>query len=131
MKNSIATLNTLAKRYGNACNLFLRIHSAACSYQAMKLNQDCSTGKPRKPDPDQPTLPPAANTSFGHKGAQKALLRSIVAKAILNLFEYSLSAWQHLLIKYASKCGVMGLASGQRTFDVAFIYTEIAVLLVL
>ena len=33
-----------ARQYGNACNSFLR--SAACSYQAVVLHQDCTTGEP-------------------------------------------------------------------------------------
>ena len=37
------TVSNLARQYGNACNRFLR--SAACSYQAVILNRDCTTGE--------------------------------------------------------------------------------------
>ena len=37
-------LSKLAQQFGNACNIFLR--SAACSYQAVILHQDCTTGEP-------------------------------------------------------------------------------------
>ena len=35
-------ISKLAQKYGNACNRFLR--SAACSYQALILQRDCTTG---------------------------------------------------------------------------------------
>ena len=41
------SVSRLALEYGNACNVFLR--SAACSYQAVILKLNCTTGEPIRP----------------------------------------------------------------------------------
>ena len=48
-------LSKLARQFGNACNSFLR--SAACSYQAVILHQDCTTGEPIETGDFLVTLP--------------------------------------------------------------------------
>ena len=48
-------ISDLARRFGNACNSFLR--SAACSYQAVILHQNCTTGEPIESS-DVPATPP-------------------------------------------------------------------------
>ena len=57
-----ASLSELARQYGNACNSFLR--SAACSYQAVILHQDCTTGEliATSDEPEPTTKQPPATT---------------------------------------------------------------------
>ena len=50
-----SAISDLARQYGNACNRFLR--SAACTYQAVILHQDCNTGEPIETSDVPATLP--------------------------------------------------------------------------
>ena len=73
------SVSNLARQYGNACNRFLR--SAACSYQAVILHKDCTTGEPINTSGLSNTLPTKIQTSTSATVANTTEPTSATTKA--------------------------------------------------